>query len=151
VNGAAIFAAVGEKPQRVARHRNVEAGGTVLVRKKFVQRLGIDDRTGETVIADLAALLDHHDGDFRAGGCGELAQANRSGQRGGSGSDEEYVDVQGIAHCHNPRRFAARRRLPAQAVKRSSAVVTNTRCAAIRASHGRERGDSKVSGCVPRR
>jgi hypothetical protein len=74
------LALVGEEPQRVAADRGVEAAGDVLAGEELQQRLGVDHGAREAVVADLAALLDHHDGDLRARRGGELAQPDRAGE-----------------------------------------------------------------------
>jgi hypothetical protein len=58
------------------------------------------------VIADLAALLDDHDGQLGVRGFRELLQPDRSGERRRPGADEEHIDFEGIALWHDPPRFA---------------------------------------------
>ena len=72
--------AVGEEPERVAGDRRVEPAGDLFVREELVQGLRIDDGPGETVVPDLAALLDHHDRELDAGGGGQPAQQDRAGE-----------------------------------------------------------------------
>ena len=102
------LAAVGEEPQRVAADRDVETAGNVLTGEELGERLRVDDGTGEAVVADLAALLDHHDGDLGARRRRELPQSDRTGQRGRTCADEEDVDFEGIALSHDPPAFAPR-------------------------------------------
>ncbi len=118
------LAARGEEPHLIAAHRRVESGRDVFARKEFEQRLRIDDGAGETVIPDLAALLDHHDREFAAGRLRELAEADRAGQTRRAAADEEDVDLEGIALRHDSRSLrrraaAAPRRPPRGAWRRA--------------------------------
>ena len=96
-------------PHRVARHRRLERRLLAPIGQQFVKAFRIDDRTGNSVIADVAALLDqHHREVVFAALLRELAQANRRGEAGRSAPDDENVDVQLIAFSHNSRHFRAR-------------------------------------------
>ena len=53
------------------------------------------------MVADLAALLDHHDREVGPRGGGELSQADRAGEAGGAAADEEDVDLETIAFRQN--------------------------------------------------
>ena len=76
--------------------------------KQLGERFRIDDGAGEAVVADLAALLDHHHGELDVGGLGELLQPDRAAERGRAGPDEQDVDFEGIAQWHDPPEFAHR-------------------------------------------
>ncbi len=122
-----------------------------------MQRFRVDDCAREAVIPDLAAFLDHHDGKLGACRLGKLLQAYGTGERRRSAADEQHVDFEGIAFCHSPLEFAheAGRSRDCANVQVTRSIeriaVAATRCAAMRSSHGRGRGDSKVSAAgVPR-
>jgi hypothetical protein len=60
------------------------------------------------VVADLAALLDHHDGELGAGRFRQLLEPDGAGERGGPASHEQDVDFERIALWHDPPGFAHR-------------------------------------------
>ena len=47
--------------------------------------------------ADLAALLQHHDGDVLAGFGRELLEPDRRGEPGGACADDHHVEFHGLA------------------------------------------------------
>ena len=70
---------------------------------QLVDADGIDDGAGENVRADLGAFLQDADGDVLAGFGGELLQADRGGEAGRPGADDDNVVFHGFARgraCH---------------------------------------------------
>jgi DNA polymerase len=78
--------------------------------QKPVEAGGIDDRAREDMRADLGALLHDDHGEIRALFIGELFEADRGGKPGGSGTDDDDVEI------HRSRRLSLTRSPPLDAV-----------------------------------
>ena len=65
--------------------------------EQLAQRAGIDDRTGERMLAQRLGLLQHADVQFTAVGFRELRQRDRACQPGGTRADDDDVELHPIA------------------------------------------------------
>ena len=67
--------------------------------EQLAQRAGIDDRTGERMLAQRLGLLQHADIQFTAAGFRELRKLDRARQAGGTGSDDDDVELHTVTRA----------------------------------------------------
>ena len=72
------------------------------VGQQLVERPRIDDRAGEDVGADLGAFFEDADGKLAARFGGELLQADRGGEAGRAGADDDDVIGHRLPLSHSP-------------------------------------------------
>jgi hypothetical protein len=110
--GRRIWPAGPEKIETVVGNLGLQRAFRILspFGQKPVEAGGIDDRAREDMRADLGALLHDDHGEIRALFIGELFEADRGGKPGGSGTDDDDVEI------HRSRRLSLTRSPPLDAV-----------------------------------